>query len=394
LWLLPAWGGTLQQREAFAMAHDKPLEFVSMIFTRDGADWAGARSSREVVVDKVYTGTLARAHEHADFDRVLVGYGSTGHDGFQVIAYAAQQTEKLKFLLAHRPGFVAPTLAARQIATLDQFIDGRLAIHIITGGSSDEQARDGDFVAHDDRYERTDEYLDVLKLAWTSPKPFDYEGKYYKIKGNPAAIRPLQKPHLPIYFGGASEPAVKVAAKHADVYALWGESLAEVKERLGQVKAAAAVHGRENHIRFSVSFRPVLGKTEEEAWARAERILERAKAQRQRQEALGFVTHRGSSDPVEAVGAQRLQAIAARGKVVDKRLWTEMTALGGGGGNSTSLVGTPEQVAESLLEYWELGVSTLLIRGWDPLEDTIDYGRNLIPLLREEVRRRQAALAA
>jgi alkanesulfonate monooxygenase len=373
-------------------SHSHPLEFIGLIGTQNGSE--SLRSPGPVgVIDKTYVSTIARAHEYAGFDRALIGYFSAAPDGFQIAAYAAHQTERLNILLAHRPGFVAPTLAARQLASLDQLSDGRLAVHIITGGSDEEQARDGDFLTKDERYERTDEYLDVLKKTWTSAGPFDHEGKYYKIKDSFAAVRPLQKPHIPIYFGGASEAAIRVAGKHADVYALWGESLEQVKETIAAVRAAAAVHGRERHIRFSLSLRPVLGRTEEEAWARADRILEAAKALRA--EGPSPLTGRAGGGLLSgAAGAQRLLATAARGRVVDQRLWTEIAVLNGGSGNSTGLVGTAEQVAESLLAYWELGVSTILIRGFDPLSDAIEYGRDLIPLVRSEVARRQAAQAA
>jgi alkanesulfonate monooxygenase len=229
-----------------------------------------------------------------------------------------------------------------------------------------------------------------MKLAWGSPTAFDYEGKYYQVRRNPAVVRPLQS-QLPIYFGGASDAAVRVAAKHADVYALWGESVEGVKERIAQIRAAAAVHGREDKIRFSLSLRPVLGRTEDEAWARADRILEAAKAQRAKLEAAGKLRIMQNA---EAVGAQRLLATAAKGPVVDKRLWTGMAQLVGGVNNSTGLVGTPEQVAESMLDYWELGVSTILIRRFDPIEDVLDYSRTLLPLVRSEVKARQARVAA
>ncbi len=368
-----------------------PLEFIGIIGTQDGSETHHAPQPPGVI-DKAYVGAIARGHEYAGFDRALIGYFSAAPDGFQVAAYAAQQTERLKLLLAHRPGFVAPTLAARQLASLDQFSDGRLAVHIITGGSDEEQARDGDFLSKDERYERTDEYLEVLKKAWTSVGPFDHEGKYYRVKGGLAAVRPLQKPHIPIYFGGASPAAIQVAGKHADVYALWGESLAQVKETIAAVRAAAAPHGRDRHIRFSLSLRPVLGRTEAEAWTRADRILATAKALR----AEGAAPAGRAIPPgllSQASGAQRLRDTAAQGRVVDKRLWTEIAVLNGGSGNSTGLVGTPEQVAESLLEYWNLGVSTILIRGFDPLSDALEYGRDLLPLVRALVTEK-AVLAA
>src|SRR6202034_3658456 len=118
-----------------------------------------------------YVRRFARAHEDAGFDRVLIGYSSAQPDGTQVASYAAAHTERLSFLIAHRPGFMAPTLAARTFATLDQFTGGRIAVHIITGGSDTEQRRDGDYLAKDERYDRTDEYLDIVKQAWAAGAP-------------------------------------------------------------------------------------------------------------------------------------------------------------------------------------------------------------------------------
>jgi alkanesulfonate monooxygenase len=292
----------------------------------------------------------------------------------------------VKFLLAHRPGFVAPALAARQLATLDQFSDGRLAVHIITGSEDAEQQKEGDFLHKEPRYARTDEYLDVVRRVWADDRPFDHDGSHYRVKGAFTPIKPLQKPHLPIYFGGSSDAAIRVAAKHADVYALWGESLAQVRETIRAVRAAAAEHGRESKIRFSLSLRPILGATEADAWARAERILETAKALQAQSALYGKPTAAPQN-----TGSQRLLATAGQGKVVDKRLWTEIAALTGAKGNSTALVGTANQVAESLLDYYDAGITTFLIRGFDPLEDALQYGRDLIPLVRAEVARRASA---
>jgi len=377
----------------------RPVEFIGMIGTSNASETRAAPAGPGVV-DKAFVAATARGHEYAGFDRVLIGYFSVAADGFQVAAFAAHSTQRLGLLLAHRPGFVAPTLAARQLASLDQFCDGRLAVHVITGGSDDDQARDGDFLDKAERYARTDEYLDVVKQAWTSPRAFDHDGPYYRVRGATSSVRCLQTPHIPVYFGGSSDEAIEVAGKHADVYALWGESLASVAETIGRVRAAAARHGRADHIRFSLSLRPILGRTEDEAWARAGRILDRAKALR----GAGAAIAPTSAGPAGAgprphqpqnAGSQRLLAEAAKGAVVDKRLWTELAALTGAQGNSTSLVGTPEQVCESMLDYWDLGVSTFLIRGFDPLEDALEYGRDLLPLVREATAARAApALAA
>ena len=363
---------------------DRPVEFIGMIGTSNASEIRAAPRGPGVV-DKAFVAATARGHEFAGFDRVLIGYFSVAADGFQVAAFAAHSTERLGLMLAHRPGFVSPTLAARQLASLDQFSDGRLAVHVISGGSDADQARDGDFLEKAERYARTDDYLDVLRKAWTSPKPFDHDGPYYRARGATSTVRCLQQPHIPVYFGGSSDEAIAVAGKHADVYALWGESLAAVADTIAKVRASAARHGRADHIRFSVSFRPILGRTEDEAWARAHRILEMAKALR------GGGT--AAREPQNA-GSQRLLAEAARGPVVDKRLWTELAALTGAQGNSTSLVGTPQQVCEAMLDYWDLGVTTFLIRGFDPLADALEYGRDLIPLVRAATAARSAPVAA
>jgi alkanesulfonate monooxygenase len=342
-------------------------------------------------IDTTFVSAFARAHEYAGFDRVLIGYFSSGPDGFQVAAYAAQQTTRLKFLLAHRPGFVAPTLAARQLATLDQFSGGRLAVHIITGGADHEQQRDGDFLDKDARYARTDDYLEVVKKAWTTDKPFDHDGPFYKVKDSFSVVKPRQKPRLPIYFGGSSDEAIAVAARHADVYAFWGETLDQARETIGKVRAEVARIERKDPISFSLSLRPILAATEDAAWARAARILEAAQ---QNQGKRGSSIFRKQGEPPKNVGSQRLLEAAAGGKVRDKRLWTEIAALTGASGNSTALVGTPDQVTEALLEYYDLGVETFLIRGFDPLEDAIAYGRELIPRVHEATGARSTAQVA
>jgi alkanesulfonate monooxygenase len=362
---------------------DMGVEFIGMIGTRPGSETSGPSVSiLGGHVDPDYVRDFTRAHERAGFDRVLIGYGSTGPDALTVASYCASVSERIGFLIAHRPGFVAPTLAARKFATLDQFTRGRIAVHIITGGSDADQRRDGDWLDHDGRYRRTDEYLEIVRRVWTSEEPFDYEGEFYRFVGARSDVPPLQKPHPPIYFGGASGPAVTVGARHCDVYALWGEPLAAIRERIAEVRAAAAGFGRQP--RFSVSVRPILAATEVEAWDRAHRILDRIRE-------VGGIGALGASAPArpQAVGSMRLLQFAQESELHDKRLWTPIAAATGAAGNTTALVGTPEQVADSLLDYYDAGVSTLLIRGFEPYEDAIDYGRELIPMVRAEVARRE-----
>jgi alkanesulfonate monooxygenase len=364
-----------------------PVEFIGMISTRAQSE---IHPSSGPAIDRAYVRALAQAHEDAGFDKVLIGYSAGRPDGMQVAAYAAAHTERLHFLIAHRPGFVFPTLAARSFATLDQFTEGRVSVHAITGGNDAEQRREGDYLAKDERYARTDEYLDILQQAWTSSAPFSYAGTYYRLENFAPEVRPFQQPRIPIYFGGSSEAAYQVGAKHAEVFALWGEPLAETAEQIATVRGAAARYGRSP--RFSVSFRPILAPTEELAWARAQRILAQVQESVRGSQGQFAPSHiRYSPDrPPENAGSQRLLAAAAAGERHDRALWTPLAAATGAAGNSTALVGTPETVAQALLDYVDIGVTTVLIRGYDPFEDAVENGRTLLPLVRSEVNRRDA----
>src|SRR5450432_2976999 len=251
--------------------HSMPVEFIGMISTRDESE---IRRSSGPVVDRDYVRRFARAHEDAGFDRVLIGYSSSEPDGTQVAAYAAAHTDRLSFLVAHRPGFVFPTVAARTFATLDQFTEGRVAFHTITGGHDAEQRRDGDYLTKEQRYRRSGEFLQILKRSWTSDEPFSYDGEFYKFEDYLQQVKPYQQPRIPIYFGGSSLAAYQIGGAEADVFAFFAQPLAQITEEFDAVRAAAAAAGRTEAPRFSVSFRPILGATEELAWERAHRILD------------------------------------------------------------------------------------------------------------------------
>lgn len=352
------------------------IEFIGFIGNHHASE-IHPRSGPDL--DRDYVEQLARAHDEAGFDLALIAQHSTSPDSSFIAAHASSVTRRLKLLVAHRPGFIAPTLAARQFATLDTLNGGRTAVHIITGGDDAELRQDGSFIDKDARYARTDEYLEVLRREWTHDVPFSFNGDYYQVEQAFSVIKSPQTPHIPLYFGGASEAAIRVAGKHADVYALWGETYEQVREIVTQVRAEAARHGRQ--IRFSLSLRPILADTEEQAWARADAILEQATALAQRN---GVVRQVPANE-----GSRRLLAAAAQGSRLDKCLWTGIANLLGARGNSTALVGTPQQVAEALLDYYDLGITTFLIRGFDPLPDTLDYGRRLIPLTRQLLAERE-----
>ena len=345
------------------------IEFVGFLSTSEFS---------EAVVDAgpvVQTDVLehwARTHEEAGFDRVIVAYNSGLAGGFAVSQQVLSLTQRLGVVLAHRPGTWLPVPAAREFATADAFYPGRFALNIVTG-APEELRRDGNWTERPAGYERTDEFLTALELLFGSKGPVSFHGQHFGFEDAALPFGPAGG-RIPIYFGGASPEAVVVGARHADVYMLWGESLAGIADRIGEIRAAAATSGREPQ--FSVSFRPIVAETETAAWTRARDILERV------EERQGMASP-GRSDE----GSRRLLAAAAAANILDERLWTKLATTTRSGGNSIAPVGSYEQVADTLLEFVELGISTIHINGYLPIDDVRRYGQ-LIAAVRERASRR------
>jgi alkanesulfonate monooxygenase len=358
------------------------------------------------VIDTSYLTSIAKAHDESDFDRVLIGYGAVGPEGWAVASHVLQVTSRLGVLVAHRPGFVQPALLAREAATLDHLSGGgRIAIHFITGGDEADQHREGDFLPHDERYRRTREVMLLCRRMWSSDEPFDHDGDFFRYENAFTSVKPVTPGGIPLYFAGASKPAIEVGAEQADVYAFWGEPLAAVKSRMDDVDAATARYRRT--MRYSLSLRPIIANTEREAWERAEWIAiktaERIELAKERMGAnkdtyAGLGGSRNATVSVDkeqsattSVGRQRLIEYAESGDVYDERLWMKVAKLTGAAGNSTALVGTPQQVADAMIRYCDIGVSTLLLKGFDPLEDAIEFGKELVPMIREGVAKRDVS---
>jgi len=348
----------------------------------------GGRSSaggRARGVDLEAVDLFARAHEEAGFDTALIGSSSAAPDGFQIAQRSAAVTERLNMLVSHRTGFIAPTMAARLMATTDNFCGGRLKVHVLVGGNDEDQRRDGDWLDHDERYARADEYLEIVRRTWAGDAPVDFEGEHYRVSGGFSGVRSLREPHVPLWGGGGSAESIDLCAKHCERFMFWGEPVDVLAERAGEIRAAAERYGRT--IGFSVSLRPILGATEDEAWERAHALLEEIEAR--------FSDEEGIRAPVmpQSAGSTRLRAIAERKDVYDERLWMGIARATTAPGNSTALVGTPEQVADSILRYYDVGIDALLIRGFDAYADTTLYGKELIPAIRERVAARDAERA-
>jgi len=389
-----------------------PVEIIGMVGTRDASEIKGPLVDGPVVdwmdgpvIDPEYLVAISRAHDEGDFDRVLVGYGAVAPEGWAVASSVLNCTKKLKVLVAQRPGFIQPVVLARMAATLDHLSGGgRIAIHFITGGDEADQRREGDFVPHDTRYRRTREMMMIARRLWREESPFDFEGEFYRYESAFSSVKPVSPGGIPFYFAGASPPAIEVGAAEADVYAFWGEPRDQVAARMESIRSAAAKVGRT--LRYSLSLRPIIADTEEEAWEKAEWIAaetaarielakERMEGHEDTYQGLGgqrnatFSVDRETSGTT-SVGRKRLIQMSADRDVYDERLWMKVANLTGAAGNSTALVGTPAQVAEAMLRYYDLGITTLLLKGFDPLADAIDFGERLIPLLRDGAASRDA----
>ncbi|AWZ08869.1 MULTISPECIES: LLM class flavin-dependent oxidoreductase [unclassified Streptomyces] len=365
-----------------------PVEFLGIAATNDGSETT-ARSGASF--DKEYMLRLARAHEDHGWDRVLFAYGSGSPDPAPAAAYIASRLDRLQILLAHRPNVSYPTFAAKTFATLDRISEGRLAVHFITGGNDHEQGREGDTLTKDERYARTREYIRIVKKIWTTREPFDHEGAHYRFHDFVSDVFPVQQPRPNVSFGGSSPAAYAAGGAEADIYCLWGEPLEKTAQQIESVKAAARAAGRTDVPRIQVAFRPIIAPTEELAWEKAHRTVGAIK---ERRRTAPVRRHQGGvleSPAPQNTGSQRLIAIAEAGERYDRALWTPTAAATGGAGNSNALVGTPETVAQALLDYHDLGVDILSARGYDLLGDAVDFGRHVIPLVREEVAKRDAA---
>lgn len=363
-----------------------PVEFISATFLNESTELKPIPNSS---IDPDYLARYARNLDDYSFNYTLVPYDSSYYDPWTVGATIAAVTKNLKIIIAVRPNTLYPTVAAKALATLDQLSRGRAVVHFIAGGSDVEQAREGDFLNKEERYGRLEEYIRILKRAWSSPEPFDWDGKYYQFKQFRNLVRPVNGSSIPVSVGGSSEDAYRIGGALGDIFGLWGEPLKETKEQIDKIYAAAEKAGRPptDRPRIWVTFRPIVAETEELAWAKAHRTLDAlesnsAKKQSSWPSANGKA---GEAPAPQNVGSQRLLEIAKRGEVQDRALWYPTVTATNARGASTALVGSVQTIVDSILDYVKLGAELISIRGYDNLNDAIDYGRFILPKVRENL---------
>jgi alkanesulfonate monooxygenase len=344
-----------------------------LIVERFHADRAsGASAQREPDID--YLAQIARAADHLGFDGMLTPTGTWCEDAWLTTAALIRETRRLKFLVAFRPGVISPTLAAQMAGTYQRMSRGRLLLNVVTGGDAVEQQRFGDWQDHDDRYARTDEFLSIVRGVW-SGEPFDFDGKHLKVAGATSLAPPDPLPD--VYFGGSSPAALRVAARHADVYLTWGEPPAQVAEKIGRVRELAEREGR--RVRFGIRLHTITRDTSAEAWAEAQKLLDALSPDQ--------VAHaQGVLASSESTGQRRMVELhrggldkGVRGLEISPGLWAGVGLVRGGAG--TALVGSHSEVADLIEEYHSLGIEEFVLSGYPCLEEAYWVGEGVRPVL-------------
>jgi alkanesulfonate monooxygenase len=327
----------------------------------------GARS-----VSLPYLQQIAQAADTLGYRGVLLPTGRSCEDAWAVASAVMPSTRALKFLVAIRPGIISPTASARLAATLDRLSGGRLLINVVTGGDPNEAAADGVFLDHDARYAQTDEFLDIWRRVMAG-EIVDFEGKHQRVRGAKILYPPVQRPYPPLYFGGSSEAAHALAAKHVDVYLTWGEPPAAVADKIRDMSERASRAGR--RLRFGIRLHVIVRKTRAAAWDAASQLISRL-------DDSAITAAQDSFARFDSEGQRRMSELhqGRRDKLeVSPDLWAGVGLVRGGAG--TALVGDADTVAARLLEYRELGVETFILSGYPHLEEAYRTAELLFPKL-------------
>jgi alkanesulfonate monooxygenase len=319
-----------------------------------------------------YLAQVATACDDLGYHAVLTPCGTGCEDAWLATAALLPLTRRLHFLVAFRPALLTPTLAAQMASTYQRLSGGRLLLNIVTGAEPAELARFGVFEDKATRYERTGEFISVLRGAWGA-EPYDQSGRFFTVEG--ATTREVPDPHPPIYFGGASDAAERIAAEHVDVYLAWGEPPAMVAERVARVRALAAAAGRT--LRFGIRFHVIARPTDEEAWAVADALLAGMSED-------AIAAARADFAATQSEGQRRMAELRDSDPTrlqVHPNVWAGIGLVRGGAG--TALVGSYEAVADRILEYHALGFDAFILSGYPHLEEAYWFGEGVMPLLRD-----------
>jgi alkanesulfonate monooxygenase len=343
-----------------------------------GTTVGAAHSDRDASID--YLASIVRAAETFGFTGALIPTGAWCEDAFVTAALLARETTSLGFLVAFRPGLVSPTLSAQMAATFARHAPGRILLNVVVGGEAHEQRAFGDYLDKDARYERADEFLDVVRRLWAG-ETVTTQGNYISIEEASLATPPNPVP--PLYFGGSSAAAGPVAARHADVYLTWGEPPEAVAKKVEWIRGLAVEKGR--NVRFGIRLHTISRDDADEAWTQADKLVAALDEETVRAAQAGL--SRSQSE-----GQRRMLALHeasradgswrdARSLEIAPNLWSGVGLVRGGAG--TALVGSHTEVADRIAEYAEIGIDEFIFSGYPHLEELFWFGEGVVPILRE-----------
>lgn len=353
------------------MTTAKPLNFFWFIPTHGDGRYLGSEDQQRPP-EFGYLKEIAQAVDRLGFPGVLLPTGQSCEDSWITATGLATATERLKFLVALRPGVTTPTFAARQTAALDRLSNGRLLLNVVVGGNPTELAGDGLFLPHDERYAQAREFLQIWR-GLVSGQTVNFNGQYYRVENGRLDLLPVQK-DLQLWFGGSSDAGQEIAAELVDTYLTWGEPVAQVAEKLASARHRAEARGR--RFRFGIRLHFIVRETEDEAWRAAEKLISRVTDDQIEKAQARFLTQ------MDSVGQRRMAELhgGRRDKLlVGPNLWAGVGLVRTGAG--TALVGTPDQIAERLREYQAVGIDTIIGSGYPHLEEAYRVAELLFPKL-------------
>ena len=349
-----------------------PIRFFWFIPTHGDGSYLGS-SVGERQPDFRYFAQIAQAADRLGYEGVLLPTGQNCEESWITATGLATLTERLKFLVALRPGVTLPSFAAWQTAALDRLSSGRLLLNVVVGGNPVELAGDGVFLEHDERYAQAAEFLTIWR-GLLRGETVDFVGKHYRIEAGRLDQRPLQRPYPPLFLGGSSDAGQELAAEQCDTYLTWGEPPADVASKIADARKRAETRGR--RLSFGIRLHFIVRETEDAAWAEAERLISKVSDAQIAAAQARFLKQ------MDSVGQRRMSELHhgnRDGLVVGPNLWAGVGLVRNGAG--TALVGTPAQVAERLREYQDAGIELVIGSGYPHLEEAYRVAELLFPAL-------------
>ena len=325
---------------------------------------------------------ITKSAEAAGFEYLLIPVGHRCWDAWMTAATMIARTNKIRMLVAARPTYINPVLLAKMIATLDQMSEGRLCINLIAGQSETENKAEGVKLEKDQRYEAMDEEVSILKKLWTANgQPVDFTGKYYELKGAELPVPIFQKPYPKFYLGGGSGAAAEISAKHSDVHLFWGDTVERIQSNMKSLREQASAYGREDRLGFGMRLQIICRQTEAEAWEVADKLVRNTTAEREQY----ILEHYAQS-----VANQRIQELRRTlGDVIAPNLWSGLARARNGA--AIVIVGNPEQCADVIQRYIDIGCHSFCLSGFLHHEESIRFRDWVRPIVADRNKGRLAA---